>query len=291
MTNHNTGLVYGLGAFLFWGLAPLYFKAVAHVPAAELLGHRIVWAVLLLAGFVRLQRAWRPLNARALGMLVVSASLISCNWLVYIYAIQTDRLLEASLGYYINPLVTMVLGMLFLGERLRGFQWVAVALAAAGTAWLAIGQGGLPWIALVLAFSFAFYGLVRKTIGVESLQGLFTETLMLAPFALLGLAWLDARGDGAFLALNLRTDLLLVAAGIVTSVPLLWFTQAARRLPLITLGFMQYLAPTLGFLIAVFIFREPFGATQSIAFTCIWVAIAIYIGGAYLAYNRAVKRK
>lgn len=287
MNAHRTGLAYALAAFLFWGMAPLYFKAVTHVPPAELLGHRVVWAVLLLAGFVWALRAWKPLTRRTVAMLVVSAGLISVNWLVYIYAIQTDRLMEASLGYYINPLLTMVLGMFFLQERLRPFQWVAVGLAVAGTAWLAVGQGGLPWIALVLACSFAFYGLVRKTIAVDSLQGLFIETLMLLPFALSGLAWLGARGEGAFLALGPANDLLLVAAGLVTAIPLFCFTQGARRLPMITLGFMQYLAPTIGFLIAVFVFGEYFGVVQAVAFSCIWTAIAIYIGGTLWIRRRA----
>lgn len=276
----------GLGAFLFWGFAPLYFKAVSHVPALELLGHRIVWAVLMLGAIVWWQRAWRPLDRRALAMLLLSAGLIGVNWLVYIIAINTDRLLEASLGYYINPLVSMVLGMLFLGERLRPFQWAAVALAATGTAWMTWATGGLPWITLVLAFSFGFYGLVRKTVRVDSLQGLFIETLMLAPFAYFGIGWLAAQGTGALFQLGPVNDILLVTAGVVTSVPLLLFTIAARRLPLTTIGFMQYLAPTIGFLIAVFVFGEPFGTAQLVAFAFIWAAVALYVGGLYWVLRR-----
>jgi chloramphenicol-sensitive protein RarD len=276
---YQKGLRYGLGAFLFWGFAPLYFKAVAHVPALELLGHRIVWAVLMLGGAVWWMRAWRPIDRRSLGMLLVSATLIGINWLVFIIAIHSDRLLEASLGYYLNPLVSMVLGVLFLGERLRPFQWAAVVLAATGTAWMTWAQGGLPWITLVLALSFAFYGLVRKTVRVDSLQGLFVETLLLAPFAYLGIAWLAWQGTGSFLSSGPANDLLLVAAGVVTMVPLLWFTQAARRLPLTTIGFMQYLGPTIAFLLAVFLFNEPFGGAQLVAFAFIWVAVALYAGG------------
>ncbi|MCA1798957.1 MAG: EamA family transporter RarD [Xanthomonadaceae bacterium] len=279
----RAGLAYGLAAFLFWGFAPIYFKAVAHVPAIELLAHRIVWAVPMLAVFVWWQRAWRPLDRRAFGMLAVSALLIGTNWLVYIIAIQTDRLLEASLGYYINPLVSMVLGMIFLRERLRPFQWVAVMLAVVGTGWMTWAQGGLPWIALVLAFTFGFYGLVRKTVRAESLQGLFIETLMLAPFAYAGVAWLYRTGQGHFLQAGISTDLLLVAAGIVTTVPLYWFTQATRRLPLTTIGFMQYLAPSIAFLLAVFVFEEPFGGARLVAFTFIWSAVAVYLGGILLA--------
>lgn len=280
------GLAYGLCAFLFWGFAPLYFRAVAHVPAIELLGHRVVWAVLLLGGFVWWQRAWRALDRRALAMLCISAALIGVNWLFYIVAIQTDRILEASLGYYINPLVSMLLGMVFLGERLRLFQWLAVALAAVGTAWMAWAQGGVPWIGLLLAFTFGFYGLVRKTVRVESLQGLFVETLMLAPFAYAGIAWLLWRGEGSFLQLGAVNDLLLVAAGVVTCLPLFWFTQAARRLPLTTIGFMQYLAPTITFLLAVFVFFEPFGRAQLVAFIWIWLAVAVYLGGTIALMRR-----
>ncbi len=287
LTEYRKGLWYGLGAFLFWGFAPLYFKAVGHVPAIELLGHRVVWAVLMLAVVVWWMKAWRTLDRRALGLLCVSAALIGTNWLVYIIAVNTDRLLEASLGYYINPLVSMVLGVFFLGERLRTFQWVAVALAAVGTAWMAVAQGGLPWITLVLAFSFGFYGLVRKTVQAESLQGLFIETLLIAPFAYAGILWLVWNGQGSFLHEGPVNDLLLVTAGVVTTVPLLWFTQAARRLPLTTLGFMQYLAPTIGFCLAVFVFKEPFDGGRLVAFTFIWAAVALYLGGIAWIHRRS----
>lgn len=287
----RTGLAYGLGAFVFWGFAPLYFKAVAHVPPMELLGHRVVWAIPLLALMLWAQRGWRPMSRRAFGMLLVSAALIGVNWLFFIVAVTTDRVLEAALGYYINPLVSMVLGMLFLGERMRPFQWAAVALAAAGTAWMAFAQGGVPWLALILAFSFGFYGLVRKTVQVESLQGLFVETLVLAPFAYGGIVWLGISGQGSLFALGPVNDLLLVAAGIVTTVPLFWFTQAARRLPLTTIGFLQYLAPTIGFGLAVFVFGEPFGIPRLVAFTCIWAAVAIYLGGTYWVNRRAIHRR
>lgn len=286
----RTGLAYGLGAFLFWGFAPLYFKAVAHVPAVELLAHRIVWAIPLLAAMVWLQRAWKRIDKRTLGMLLVSAALIGVNWLCYIIAINTDRVLEAALGYYINPLVSMLLGMVFLGERMRPFQWVAVFLAAAGTLWMALSAGGVPWLALALAFSFGLYGLVRKTVRVESLQGLFIETLILAPLAYGYVIWLEATGAGALRAFGLGTDLLLVAAGVVTTVPLYWFTQSARRLPLTTIGFLQYLAPTIAFLLAVFAFGEPFGQARAIAFACIWSAVALYMGGAFWVNRRAARR-
>ena len=284
----RSGFLYGLGAFVFWGFAPLYFKAVDHVPAIELLAHRIVWAIPLLAFMVWLQRAWRPMDRRAFGLLLVSAALIGVNWLFYIIAINTDRVLEAALGYYINPLVSVVLGMLFLGERMRPFQWAAVALAAAGTTWMAVAAGGVPWLALILAFSFGFYGLVRKTVRVESLQGLFVETLVLAPFAYGYVVWLGLEGAGSLFAHGLGNDLLLIAAGIVTTLPLFWFTQAARRLPLMTIGFMQYLAPTIGFLLAVFAFKEPFGSDKLVAFACIWAAVALYLGGAFWV-NRRVR--
>ena len=286
----RTGLAYGLAAFLFWGFAPLYFKAVDHVPALELLAHRIVWAIPLLAAMIWLQRAWRTIDRRTLMMLLVSAALIGVNWLCYIIAINTDRVLEAALGYYINPLVSMVLGMAFLGERMRPFQWAAVVLAAAGTLWMAIASGGVPWLALVLAFSFGLYGLVRKTVRVESLQGLFIETLVLAPLAYAYVIWLETTGPGSMNAFGLKTDLLLVAAGIVTTVPLYWFTQGARRLPLTTIGFLQYLAPTIAFLLALFAFDEPFDRARLVAFACIWSAVALYMGGAFWVNRRVVRR-
>jgi chloramphenicol-sensitive protein RarD len=246
-----TGFLYGLGAFGFWGLTPIYFKAVGQVPALEVMAHRV--------------------------------------GLIFIWAIQQNRLLEASLGYYINPLVNVFLGMLFLHERLNVRQIVAVTLAAIGVLNLMLAHGTFPWIALALAFSFGFYGLLRKKARVDVMLGLTVETILLTPFALAFLVLLGA--NGAFGRANMETDLLLAAAGIVTAVPLLCFLQATQRLALSTVGLMQYLAPTLNFLLAVLLYDEPFTLSHLITFVCIWIALAIYSGDAFLTHraHRAIQ--
>lgn len=276
------GAWFALAAYGFWGLAPLYFKAVGHVAADDILAHRIVWSVLLLGVVLSLTRAWGKVAAlcrdrRAMAWLLTSALLIGVNWGTFILAVISDRMLEASLGYYINPLVSTCLGVLLLGEQLNARRWVAVVLAAIGTAWLAWGSGGLPVISLVLALTFAAYGLVRKLAQVEALTGLFVETALLAPLALGWLWFLADAGRGAFLSMGPGTDLLLVSAGIVTTLPMLWFVGAARRLPLGLLGFFQYLAPTLQFLLAVLVFGEAFDQVRLVSFAFIWSAVALYV--------------
>jgi len=276
------GVFYGLAAFGFWGLVPIYFKAVAHVPPLEILAHRVVWSVVLTAALLSLGGDWRGLRAaaaspRLLGILLMSAALIACNWFVFIYAVATDRILEASLGYFINPMVNVLLGMVFLRERLRPWQGVAVLLAAAGTIVLTVSYGRLPWIALVLAFSFGVYGLVRKTVRIESLNGLFVETTLLSPVALGYLLFLGIQGHGRFLAGDVRTSVLLVLAGAVTAFPLVWFTSGARRLTYTTVGLLQYLAPTLQFLLAVVVYGEPFTTVHLLTFTLIWAGLSIFM--------------
>jgi len=278
----RVGVLYGLAAFGFWGLVPIYFKAVAHVPPLEILAHRVVWSVVLTAALLSLGRGWRGLQAaaaspRLLGILFMSAALVSCNWFVFIYAVATDQVLEASLGYFINPLVNVLLGMVFLRERLRPWQGVAVLLAAAGTIVLTVSYGRLPWIALVLAFSFGVYGLVRKTVRIESLNGLFVETTLLSPVALGYLVFLGLQGHGRFLAGDVRTSLLLVLAGAVTALPLVWFTSGARRLTYTTVGLLQYLAPTLQFLLAVLVYGELFTGVHLLTFTLIWAGLSIFM--------------
>lgn len=287
-----TGIIYALLAYGLWGFSPIYFKAIDHVPALDVLGHRVVWsavflAVLLglrgqLAQFVAILRDFAQLR-----WLLVSTALISANWGVYIYSIQSDQILAASLGYYINPLVSVFLGMLFLAERLRPWQWVAIALAAAGTLNLAFNIGGVPWLSLFLAFSFGFYGLVRKAAPVPPLLGLFVETLLAAPVALLFLFWLDAQGEGSFARIDRYTDLMLVAASIFTALPLLWFTNAAKRLRLSTVGMFQYIAPTLNFLLAVFVYGEVFTAVHAVTFGLIWLALALFTADAFHAQRKA----
>ncbi|THF61962.1 EamA family transporter RarD [Pseudothauera nasutitermitis] len=269
----------GLAAFTIWGLAPLYFKAVASVPPMEVVAHRVIWSALFLAALLACWLGFGGLarlraQPRLVGLLALTATLTGGNWLVFVWAISADRLLEASLGYFINPLVSVLLGRLFLGERLRPLQQLAVGLACAGVLWR-IGQVGTPWIALFLALTFGFYGLLRKRAPVDAATGLFVETLITAPLALGYLLWLGAAGTLSF-GHGAHTDWLLPIAGVLTAVPLMLFAVGAQRLPLSTVGFLQYLAPTLNFLIAVLVFREPFDAGQLIGFVLIWVALAVY---------------
>ncbi|RMF75358.1 MAG: EamA family transporter RarD [Acidobacteria bacterium] len=274
-------MIAGLAAYLWWGLVPVYFKAVAAVSPLEVLAHRIVWALVLLAVWLGLRGQLAGLAAAAPGGvarlgILASTALIAVNWLGFIWAVVTDRVLEASLGYFINPLVNVLLGMLILGERLRRLQWISVGLAAAGVILLAATRTeGLPWLALLLAFSFAFYGLLRKVSPVDAGSGLLAEVTLLAPAALGLLAWRAVRGDLAFGG-DMKTSLLLVAAGPVTAVPLLLFVAAARRLPYGTIGFLQYVAPSLQFVLAVAVFGEPFGVPQAAAFGLIWFALLLF---------------
>lgn len=277
----TAGVIYALLAYGLWGFSPIYFKAIDYVPALDVLGHRVVWSAVFLAVLLGFRRRLGEFlgilrDFARLRWLLVSAVLISANWGVYIHAIQSDQILAASLGYYINPLVSVFLGMLFLKESLRPWQWAAIVLAAAGTLNLAIHFGEVPWLSLFLAFSFGFYGLVRKAAPVPPLVGLFVETLLAAPAALLFLSWLDASGEGSFARIDVYTDLMLVAASIFTALPLLWFTNAAKRLPLSAVGMFQYLAPTLNFLLAVFAYGEIFTTVHAVTFGLIWFALALY---------------
>ena len=277
----TASLAAGLGAFLIWGLIPIFFKAMAEVPPAEIVAHRIVWAALLIAAFV-----WAMgQGARTIGILAHprlllglagSSGLLTLNWLVYIWAVNNDRVLETSLGYFINPLVNIALGVAFLGERLRTVQWLAVALAAAGVGIMAVGHGALPWIPLVLAVSFGLYGLMRKIMPVDPIGGLLIETLMMTPVALGYLVWLGGTGEGAFLAGSPTLDVMLAATGVATAVPMTLFVIAARGLRLATLGFIQYLAPSTTFLLGVFLFREPLTPALMATFAFVWAGLALY---------------
>jgi chloramphenicol-sensitive protein RarD len=276
----TAGVFYALAAFLFWGGVPVYFKAVGQVPAPEILAHRIVWSVVLLAALVTLTRHW-PTVARALAerrtrlLLGLSTLIVSVNWLVFIWAISAGRVLETSLGYYINPLVNVVLGVVVLRERIGPWRGLAVGLAAVGVLNLAVRAEGLPWVSLTLALTFGLYGLIRKTVRIEAVDGLLVETALLLPLALAYLVYLAAVGTGAFGALGPGTDVLLLLAGAVTAAPLIWFTSAARRLDYSTVGFFQYIAPSFQFLLAVFVYGEAFTGAHLATFLCIWGALAI----------------
>ena len=287
----RSGLLFAFAAFGAWGFFPIYFKALRDVDPFEILAHRVLWSVPLLALLVAARRDGRALVAalvsrRTLLTLAASSVLIAVNWLTFIYAVTTDRLVSASLGYYINPLVNVLLGLLFLGERLRRPQVFAVVLAAAGTANLALGLGRLPWIALVLAFTFGLYGLLRKTVGIESVNGLLVEVTLLSPLAAIWLVVLLGRSAGAFVRDGVPVTLLLLAGGIVTALPLIWFTSAARRLRYATLGLVQYLAPTLQLLLAVVVYGEPFTRTHAVTFVAIWAGLAIFAADAWIAQRR-----
>lgn len=276
-TETRRGLFAGFGAYLIWGLLPLYLHQLIGVPAMDVLAHRIVWSVLVMAIVATASAGWPRLRAafarpRLLAMLFGSAVFITCNWLIYTWAILNGHVLDASLGYFINPLISVVFGIVLLGERLSRPQWLAVGCAGIGVAVLAIGHGALPLISLGIALSFALYGLVRKAADIDAVSGLFIETLILAPIALL---WLLTRPTGGF-ALPGPTLLLLAAGGVLTAAPLLLFGIAARRLKLSTIGLMQYFSPSLVFLQGVFVFHEPIDRWQLIAFGCIWIGLVIY---------------
>ena len=274
------GLLYGVAAYAWWGFAAIYFKLVHEVPPLEILAHRVVWSIVILVLLITMMRRWPSALAvvrspRALLWLTASTLLIAVNWYTFIWAVTRNHMLDASLGYFINPLVNVVFGFLFFGERLRTWEKVSVALAAVAVLFLAVTAGVVPWIALLLATSFGLYGLVRKLAGVSSIEGLAVETALLLPVAIAFLLW---RGQQSALAFggSLRIDLLLIAAGPVTALPLLWFATAVRELRLATVGLLQYIAPSLQFMLAVAVYHEPFRGAKPVAFLLIWIAVAIY---------------
>jgi chloramphenicol-sensitive protein RarD len=283
--------VYASSAFLIWGISPIYWKAMRVVPALEIILHRIVWSFILLLPLIIILRRWQEFvdalkNYRTLLILLFTAMIVGGNWLLYIWAVNNDYLLQASLGYYINPLVNVVLGMVFLKERLRLLQIVAVMLATAGVIYLTVYFGAFPWIALTLAVTFGFYGLIRKVAPVGSLVGLTVETLLLSIPALVYIVYLDIQGQGSIFRVSLKLDLLLVGCAPVTAIPLLLFTLGARRLYLSTMGLLQYIAPSCMFILAVFLFREPFAMAQVVTFILIWTALAIYSMDSMRYYRR-----
>lgn len=270
-----------VGAYVLWGLLPLYFKAVGAVPPLEIVAHRVLWSVALLLVIVALRRRLPELREalttrRMLVPMMATAALIAVNWLVYIWAVANGRIAAASLGYYLNPLVNVLLAALFLGERLTRLQWLAVGIAGAGVAVLASSSFDTLWIGVVLAVSFGLYGLIRKVAALGPMVGLATETILLAPIAAAWLAWWTATGHGRFGAGDLRLDALLIVSGAVTALPLLLFATAARRLSYATIGLVQYIAPSIQLGLAVWLFHEPLTRAHLIAFPLIWLALALY---------------
>ena len=281
------GGYFALAAYCIWGVAPIYFKLVGHVQPLEIIAHRVTWSAILLMAVLALSGKLGELRLplKSLGWLLLSAMLLACNWLIFVFAVLNDQIIDTSLGYFINPLVSVFLGIFFLGERLRPLQWLALSIAFLGVMIQLVVLGHLPLISLALAFSFGFYGLIRKNLNLPAVSGLALETLIILPFALGYLVWQQAQGALAFSNLSLETDLLLVLGGVITSLPLLFFAGAVTRLSLTTVGIFQYLAPSLTLLLAVFYFEEPFNRVQFATFFCVWVSIVIFTTES-LGYHR-----
>ncbi|ELV8643778.1 EamA family transporter RarD [Vibrio vulnificus] len=275
------GVLLALGAYTMWGIAPIYFKSLAAVSPLEILSHRVVWSFFLLAALLHFGRHWRTVrdvltSKSKMLYLVTTAILVGANWLIFIWAVNANHMLDASLGYYINPLINVLLGMLFLGERLRKLQWFAVTLAACGVLVQLVVFGSVPIVAIALAFSFGFYGLLRKKVSVDAQTGLFIETLVMLPAAAIYLLFIADTPTSNMLANPSQLNLLLIAAGVVTTLPLLCFTGAATRLKLSTLGFFQYIGPSLMFLLAVLIYGEAFTTDKALTFAFIWGALVVF---------------
>ena len=286
----RNGLIAGLLAYLLWGLLPIYFKYIESVPALEVLAHRVVWAIPFGALIIVARRQWREvlralINRRTFFFQVLSASMIAVNWFLYIVAVQQAQVFQASLGYYVNTLMNVVVGVAFLGERLRRPRLAAVLLAAVGVTVLAASASDFPWIAMALAVSFTIYGVIRKQVAVGGMPGLFIETLVLVPLAAIYLGWIVAGQTAVFGAVGRGMDFALILAGPFTVVPLLLFALAARRLQLTTIGIMQFMAPTLQFLVGLY-YGEQLTTAHVICFSCIWVAISVFVWDAWRESRR-----
>lgn len=286
----KAGVLFAIAAYAMWGFAPMYFKLLVDVPALEILMHRIVWSVVILVALIfavgQLDKVVAALkNSKVLKILLISGLLLGANWLLFIWAVNNDHLLDASLGYYINPLLNVFLGRVFLGERLRNLQRAAVVLAIVGVTILVASYGQVPWIALVLASTFGVYGLLRKQVAVDSLPGLLIESTMMLPLAIL--YWVMFAGDASNMLNNTMTlNVILISAGIVTTAPLLCFTAAARRIMYSTLGFFQYIGPSIMFILAVFLYGEPLDEARLITFGFVWCALALFSFDSYRQYRR-----
>jgi len=291
----RSGIMYAALAFFCWGLFPIYFHALREVPPLQILAHRMLWSLAFLLVLLLLRREWKWLQIvrqpRVFFSFVLSALLLSANWLVYIWSVMNHHVIEASLGYFINPLVNIVLGYLILKERMRPLQWAAIGVAALGVAWLTWQAGTVPWIALFLALSFGGYGLLRKTAALGPLEGLSFETIVLFPLAAGYVIWLTVHGQNVFI--NTASDTtrwLLIMAGPLTAIPLLLFATGARKIPLSILGLLQYLSPTLQFLLGVWLFKEAFSADRLVGFALIWSALALFAGEGLLRRQPAVAK-
>lgn len=277
----NKGILSGIAAYAMWGFFPIYWKLLHDVPALQLLGHRIGWSFGLLLLYILVTKQWDDFRTLAshrktLGIYAIAGVLLSLNWLIYVWGVNAGFIIETSLGYFINPLLSVLFGVIFLRERLRPTQWIPVVVAAIGVIYLTVTYGRLPWIALSLAVSFGLYGLVKKLSPLGSVYGLTLETGIVFPIAIVYLAAVQVGGTGAFLHDGLTVDLLLIGAGVVTTIPLLMFASAAKQIPLNMIGILQYFAPTIQFLIGLFVYKEPFDTTRLIGFGIVWFALIIF---------------
>jgi chloramphenicol-sensitive protein RarD len=291
----NSGLLYALIAYTIWGLFPLYWRLLQAIPAAQITAHRVIWSWMALMIVIVLTKQWRELrnatNRRVLASYSIAAILISINWVVYIWAVNANHIVETSLGYFINPLFSVFLGTVIFKERLRPWHWVSLLFAASGVIYLTYHYGRIPWIALVLAATFSLYGLAKKTAPLKSLFGLTLETAVLIVPAFIYLMVCERNGTGTLLHSDVHTYLLLGIAGIITAGPLLLFASATQRIPLTLIGILQYIAPTIQILLGIFFFHEPFSATQLTGFSMVWIALVIFMVGGFLTRQRSTIEK
>ncbi|MFE8697021.1 EamA family transporter RarD [Cytobacillus sp. FJAT-53684] len=281
----HMGIIYAGFSYFLWGLLPIYWKLLHHVNADEILANRIFWSFFFMVAILLFTRKWGAFiqtlihfrtNKKQLAVLVVASLLVSCNWFIYIWAVNSEHLIEASLGYYINPLVSVILGMIIFREKLSLAQYASFGIALMGVLILTISYGKFPWVSIFLALSFGLYGLMKKMVKVDSAIGLTLETLVVAPIAFIYMIILFMKGSQSFLAVSAGTDVLLIGAGVATAVPLLYFAKGAQKIPMSTLGFLQFIAPTLTLILGIFIYHEHFSKTHFISFLFIWTAISIY---------------
>ena len=291
----SSGILYGLSAYVLWGMFPLFFKQLQAASAIEVVLHRMVWSLVFVLIVLAVLRRWNWLgdvrrSPALLGKFAVSALLLAGNWLSYVWAVNNGHVLDASLGYFILPLINVALGFIFLHERPHKAQWAAFALAATGVLWMAVQSGHVPWLALLIAMTFGFYGLMRKTATLGALEGMSLETMLLAPLAVVALLWAGPSGPGSqWPAHDAHTWLFFLLSGPVTAIPLLLFAAGARRVPLSTMGFLQYITPSILALMGVFLYGEPFAGPRAVGFVFIWVALALYTAEGLWAGRRAAK--
>lgn len=288
----NKGILYAAAAYIMWGFFPIYFKIIHQTPAVQITAHRFVWSFLLLMGIILVRREFGQIkaavNRRTVLIYLSTGALLAFNWLVYVWAVNAGLMVEASLGYFINPLVSVLLGVIFLRERLRPLQWLPVILAGIGVTYLTLTYGSLPWVSLALAFSFGFYGLIKKLSPLGSLPGLTLETASIFIPALAYLIFEEVQGAGTFGHIGPGMDIMLIFTGAITAAPLLLFAAAAHLVPLSTIGLMQYFAPSLQFLLGVFVYNEPFDQTRLLGFSIIWLALIIFSGESIYSRRKAV---